>query len=128
VWRGIVDAVKVLQRVAVTQGAFYLATGVWPLIDIDSFQAVTGPKVDLWLVRTVGVLVSVIGVVLITAARRRRIGLEVALLAVGSALGLATIDAVYALSGVISPVYLADAVVELALVAAWILCRRGATS
>jgi energy-converting hydrogenase Eha subunit E len=128
VWRGIVDAVKVLQRVAVTQGAFYLATGVWPLIDIDSFQAVTGPKVDLWLVRTVGVLVSVIGVVLITAARRRRIGLEVALLAVGSALGLATIDAVYALSGVISPVYLADAAVELALVAAWMFCRRGATS
>jgi len=119
-----VDAGKVLQRVAVTQGVFYVATGVWPLIHIDSFQAVTGPKVDWWLVRTVGVLVGVIGLVLITAARRRRIGPEVALLAIGSALGLAAIDTIYALSGVISPVYLADAVVELALVAAWMLGRR----
>jgi hypothetical protein len=123
-----VDAGKVLQRVAVTQGVFYVATGVWPLIHIDSFQAVTGPKVDLWLVRTVGVLVGVIGLVLITAARRRRIGPEIALLAIGSALGLAAIDTVYALSGVISPVYLADAVVELALVATWMLGRRRAAA
>jgi hypothetical protein len=127
-WRGreIVDAGKVLQRVAVTQGVFYIASGVWPLIDIDSFQAVTGPKVDLWLVRTVGVLVSVIGAVLLTAAHRKRIGPDVTLLAIGSALGLAAIDTVYALLGVISPVYLADAVVELALVAGWLFGRRRA--
>ena len=117
---------KLLPTIALVQGVFYLATGIWPLIDIDSFQAVTGPKMDLWLVRTVGVLVAVIGAVLVTAARRQRLGAEIMLLAVGSALGLAAIDIIYVLSGTISPIYLADAVAEIGLVAAWILGRRGA--
>jgi hypothetical protein len=117
---------KLLPKIALAQGAFYLATGLWPLIDIDSFQAVTGPKMDLWLVRTVGVLVAVIGAVLVFAARRRTIGAEIMLLAVGSALGLTAIDIIYVLSGTISPIYLADAVAELGLVAGWFLGRRRA--
>jgi hypothetical protein len=112
-----------LPKLALIQGIFYVATGVWPLIDIVSFQVVTGPKTDLWLVRTVGVLVTVIGVVLFRASQTRRITPEVALLAVGSALGLATIDLVYALSGVISAVYLADAAVELGLATLWAVGR-----
>jgi hypothetical protein len=110
---------KLLPKIALVQGAFYLATGLWPLIDIDSFQAVTGPKMDLWLVRTVGVLIAVVGAVLIFAARRGRIGAEIMLLAVGCALGLTAIDIYYVLSGTISPIYLADAVVEIGLVAGW---------
>jgi hypothetical protein len=47
--------------IARVQGWFYLLTGLWAILDIDSFQRVTGPKVDLWLVKTVGVLVIVIG-------------------------------------------------------------------
>jgi cytochrome bd-type quinol oxidase subunit 2 len=112
---------KLLRRIALVQGVFYLATGVWPLLDIDSFQVVTGPKVDLWLVRTVGVLVAVIGTVLLLAVQRRRITAEIAILAVGSAIGLAGIDLLYALSGRISSIYLADAVVELGLAGFWVL-------
>jgi hypothetical protein len=110
---------NLLPKLALAQGLFYLATGVWPLIDIVSFQLVTGPKTDLWLVRTVGVLVSVVGAVLIAASRTRRITPEIVMLAVGSALGLAAIDLRYALAGRISAVYLADAVVEIGLSLAW---------
>jgi hypothetical protein len=110
---------NLLPKLALAQGLFYLATGVWPLIDIVSFQLVTGPKIDLWLVRTVGVLVSVVGAVLIAASRTRRITPEIVMLAVGSALGLAAIDLRYALAGRISAVYLADAVVEIGLSLAW---------
>lgn len=109
-----------LPKLALVQGIFYVATGVWPLVHIDSFQMVTGPKTDLWLVRTVGVLVIVIGAVLLLAWHSRRITPEVTLLAAGSALGLASIDLIYALSGTISSVYLADAVAELVLVALWV--------
>jgi hypothetical protein len=116
----------VLLKLALVQAVFYLATGIWPLLDIVSFQMVTGPKTDLWLVRTVGVLVAVIGAVLLSAARRRRVTEEIVLLAAGSALGLATIDLVYALSGRISAVYLADAAVELGLAALWLLAWRRA--
>jgi hypothetical protein len=112
-----------LPKLALIQGIFYVATGVWPLIDIVSFQVVTGPKTDLWLVRTVGVLVTVVGLVLLRASRTRRITPEVMLLAVGSALGLAAIDLVYALSGVISAIYLADAAAELGLAALWAVGR-----
>jgi len=112
-----------LPTVALIQGGFYLATGIWPLLDIESFQDVTGPKTDLWLVRTVGVLVAVIGGVLLVAARRSRITDEIVLLAVGSALGLAAIGFVFTLAGTISPIYLADAVAEIGLAALWGLGR-----
>lgn len=108
-----------LLKLALFQGAFYVATGLWPLFDIDSFQVVTGPKIDLWLVRTVGVLVAVIGAVLLLAARHRRVTSEIVILAMGSALGLAGIDLIYALSGRISTIYLADAAVEIGLAALW---------
>ncbi len=113
-----------LPKLALAQGIFYVVSGVWPLLDIVSFQLVTGPKTELWLVRTVGVLVTVIGAVLLLAWRSGRITPEVMLLAGGSALGLASIDLLYALSGTISAVYLADAVAELALVLLWLWAYR----
>jgi len=58
--------------VAFVQAWYYLVTGVWPLVNISSFQLVTGPKTDLWLVKTVGVLVTVISVTLLIAAYRQR--------------------------------------------------------
>jgi hypothetical protein len=115
-----------LLKLALAQGIFYLVTGIWPLIDIVSFQLVTGPKTDLWLVKTVGLLVSVIGAVLLLAARRRNVSDEIVMLAAGSALALAAIDSIYALSGVISAVYLGDAVVEIGLAVLWAIGRRRA--
>ena len=101
------------------QGVYFLVTGVWPLLHMPSFLALTGPKVDLWLVQAVGVLVAVIGAVLMLGARRRTVGPELALLAVGSAAGLAGIDLVYALSDRIWDVYLLDAVAEIGLIVLW---------
>jgi hypothetical protein len=115
---------RMLPKVALIQGVYYVATGLWPIIHIQSFQLVTGPKTDLWLVKTVGVLVAVVGAVLISASRRRRITDEIALLGVGSALGLAAIDLTYALSGRISAVYLGDAAAEIGLALLWFTARR----
>jgi hypothetical protein len=108
------------------QGLYYLATGIWPLLHMRSFTAVTGPKVDLWLVRTVGVLVTVVGAVVALSALRRRAPTEVPLLAAGSALGLAAIDVVSVRRGEIRTVYLLEAVGEvgLALALAIGLARR----
>jgi hypothetical protein len=44
-------------------------------------------------------------------------------LAVGSALGLAGIDLVYALGGRISPIYLLDAAAEIVLAVLWGIAR-----
>jgi hypothetical protein len=104
---------------AFIQGTYYLGSGVWPLIDMDSFEAVTGPKTDKWLVRTVGMLIAVAGGVMVSAAARRTVNAETATLAIGSAVGLAAIDVFYAARGRISNIYLADALIEAGLVAGW---------
>jgi hypothetical protein len=106
-------------RLARLQAIFYVSTGVWPFVSMRTFEAVTGPKVDRWLVKTVGALVAVIGCALALASRRRQLPPEIALVAAGSATALATIDTVYVAKRRISPVYLLDAVAELALVAGW---------
>jgi hypothetical protein len=115
-----------LLKLALIQGIFYLATGIWPLVDIASFQMVTGPKADLWLVKTVGVLVAVIGAVLVAASRNHRVTGEIVILATGSAVGLAAIDVIYASSGRISPVYLADAAAETGIAILWAVAWRRA--
>jgi hypothetical protein len=113
-------------RLARLQAVIYLVTGVWPLLSIRSFEAITGPKTDRWLVKTVGLLVAVVGAMLALASKSRRITPEVVVVAAGSAAALATIDVVYVAKRRIAPVYLLDAVLELGLVAGWIVLARRA--
>src|SRR5437870_1560967 len=91
-----------LHWIVLVQGVYYFLTGVWPLVSIDTFQMVTGPKTDLWLVRTVGVLITVIALALLVGARQRPTPAPVVVLALASALGLTAIDVVYVLGQVIA--------------------------
>jgi hypothetical protein len=109
------------RRVAAAQAVLYVSTGIWPLMHRHSFERVTGPKVDYWLVETVGAIIAAIGVGLgQAAASGRRIPRELRTVGVASALGLAAIDTVYVRRRRIAPVYIADAVAEIALVAGWL--------
>jgi hypothetical protein len=106
-------------------------SGLWPLVHLRSFLAVTGPKTDLWLVQTVGALLAVLGAVLIGVARRPRIEFEWALLGTGVALVLGGADAIFVQRGVISRIYLADAAAEFLIAGAWMIgvaARRRAHS
>jgi hypothetical protein len=109
------------QTLARAQGIYFFLTGVWPLLSMRTFEAVTGPKRDRWLVKTVGVLVAVIGATLATVARPST---PTSVLAVGSAAGLGAVDVVYSLKGRISRVYLLDAVLEALLVVGWLAALR----
>jgi hypothetical protein len=107
------------------QSAYYLLTGLWPLVHLPSFEAVTGPKTDDWLVRTVGLLAVAIGASLgVAAARGSTRSAEVVVLAAGAALAFAGIDLWYGLTGRILPIYLADAAVEVAVLVVLALTRR----
>lgn len=108
-----------METLAILQGGYFLVTGVWPLFSSRTFQMITGPKHDLWLVKTVGVTIAAIGASLILAGARGEVAPAIALLAAGSAAGLGAIDVIYALKKVISPVYLLDAAVEAVLVIWW---------
>jgi hypothetical protein len=112
------------RRLARTQALYYAATGIWPLLDIHSFERITGPKVERWLVKTVGALVTAVGASLALAARDDPGRAETVLLATGSAAALGTIDAIYVAKRRISPVYLLDALAQAALLVAWVRSRR----
>ncbi len=114
-------AASLWRTTGAVQATVYILTGVWPWLSMRTFLKVTGPKEDLWLVKTVGALVTVVGVVLGLAVRRRRVTPEIALLGAGSAGALAGVDALFVAQGRIPPVYLLDMVGELVLVAGWLL-------
>ena len=109
---------------ALGQATYYILTGIWSLVSIGTFQKVTGRKTDLWLVKTVGVLVIGIGATLGAAGYRRHITSEMALLGVSSAAGLAAIDVVYVAKKRISPVYFLDALAEVVLIGLWVAAWR----
>jgi hypothetical protein len=88
---------------------------------MKTFLMITGPKTDLWLVKTVGLILTSIGVVLIYAQRTGTVNPPVILLAVGSAISLTLVEFIYVAKRVISPIYLGDAFVELILIAWWIV-------
>ena len=120
------------------QGAYYLLTGVWPLVSIRTFVWVTGQKtdhlksgleIDHWLVMTAGVLITAIGLGIVVAAIRRTPSAEIVTVAVCAAIGLTAIDVIYTSRGMIGPMYLVDAMLQVLLIAAWsaalILNRQG---
>ena len=106
-------------KVALVQGIYFLITGMWPLLSMKTFLLITGPKTDLWLVKTVGLILAVIGGVLTYAQMTGTIAMPVILLSIGSALALALVEIMYVSKRVISPIYLADAFAEFILIAWW---------
>lgn len=94
------------------QGWFYLLTGLWPLISIKTFEMVTGPKQDKWLVKTVGLMIACSGIIFILMADSK----AALTLAILNAITLAGVDIYYVWRKVISRIYLWDALVELAFV------------
>jgi hypothetical protein len=108
------------RALATAQGAVWVVTGLWPIIHMRSFEAVTGPKPEGWLTKTAGLLIAVIGCELVRSARERP---SVSLGVMGAA-SVAVIDVVYAARRRISPVYFGDAVLQTGFVAAWCLAIR----
>jgi len=111
------------RALATVQSAVFVATGLWPVVHMASFEAVTGRKRERWLVQTMGVLIASVGAALAIGARRG-VRSETVALGVGSAAALGACDIVFVARRRISPVYLVDAVMEATFVVAWLVMRR----
>jgi hypothetical protein len=110
-----------LRGLAGVHGAYFVLTGLWPLVHMQSFLAVTGPKTDIWLVKFFGALICVPGCMLLRAAQRGDASGSLLFAAVGFPVVLAGGDVACVAQGIISPIYLADAAVEAALLFGWSL-------
>src|SRR5438128_6950862 len=58
------DNRPVIESVRRVQGAWYVATGIWPLLSLRSFAAVAGPKPDPFQTRTSGMAYAAAGIAL----------------------------------------------------------------
>ncbi len=102
------------------QGLYSLLTALWGLLDIDSFMLVTGPKYDVWLVKTVSVLLVAISACLFCHLAVRTHPLPAIALGGLTALGLAAIDIYYTTIDRIKWVYLLDAGAEILFATLWL--------
>lgn len=107
------------------QGAWYLLTGAWALVHRPSFEAVTGPKREYWLVQATAGLTMAIGAVLLLPATEPMAERRTRLLSLLSAAAFGGVELRHGLPGRIRPIYLADAAVEALFAAAAVRKRRG---
>lgn len=116
-----IEEMKFFRTVLGAQLLYYMATALWPLLHLESFMFITGYKQDLWLVKTVGALLIPVSVTmlfhLIVATDHR----SVVILAASCTVAFMSIDCYYALSGIISDVYLLDAGVQLLFLLGWMI-------
>lgn len=99
-----------IRIVTFVQGFYYLITGIWPMLHMGSFVAVTGPKTDDWLVRMVALLSISIGATILVQKKGPYV------LHISTALSFIAIDCYYALNHVIWDIYLADAVAQAVII------------
>lgn len=113
-------APKIYKALLWIQGLYTLLTALWGLIDIDSFMTVTGPKNDIWLVKTVSTILLAIAVTLLSYIYVKTDPLPAILLGFFTSAGLAAIDFYYSGRAVISPIYALDGIAEVIFAVAWI--------
>lgn len=103
------------------QGIYTLLTALWGLLDIESFMDVSGPKTDVWLVKTVSVLLVPFSIFLLLCNFYKMPAVPVMVLAALTAAGLASIDFYYTANHTIRWVYAVDGVIESIFLLVWLI-------
>lgn len=115
---------KLFRVLVFAQSTYLFVTAMWALLHIESFMRVTGPKTDIWLVKTVGALLLPIAACLATYLFIKVDRRPAFVLGCLTALAFISVDFYYALNDVISDIYLADGVVEIIFFVTWIYIAR----
>jgi hypothetical protein len=102
------------------QGTYISITSLWPLIHLHSFLQITGFKADIWLLKTVSLLLLCIGISFIMQSAQRVYAVGIRLLAINVAVALAAVDFYYTTTGTISERYAIDGFIQLLFVSLWL--------
>jgi hypothetical protein len=102
-----------------SQSVYTFITAVWPIVHVKSFMDVSGYKTDVWLVKTVGVLLTAISVALLVSIPNKS-NFPIAVLALFTAAGMAYVDFFYALNNTIPNIYMADGAIEILFAFVWL--------
>jgi hypothetical protein len=82
---------------------------------------VTGPKTDIWLVKTVGVVLIPIGLFFLANIYKPGELLHLITVGISSSIGLCLIDFYYTGKGVISWIYAVDGILQVLFALCWLL-------
>jgi hypothetical protein len=114
------QAVRIFRSVIIVQGSYTLLTAIWPLVDIESFMAVTGYKTDQWLVKTVGALLIPIAITLISYLFVKTNPTPAFVLGSLTSIALIWVDFYFSGKNVIPDIYQLDGWIEVCFLLAWI--------
>jgi hypothetical protein len=85
-----------LKTIITFQGLYYVVIAIWPLVHIKSFEFVTGPKKENWLVYTVSVLlIAYSGTIFYGMTKTDFPSPELVTLSMLNAIGLTCIDVIF---------------------------------
>ena len=107
-------------RLALGHATYYAFGGLWPLLSMPTFEAVMGPKVGEWLVRTIALILLLVSSLLLDHALNKRADdLTLRRIAFGISFILGTVAIITTLGGWLSWIFLLDGAMHLLLAAAW---------
>ncbi len=111
-----------VQKIFFFQGLYYFITALWPFLSIASFEKVTGPKKERWLVYTVaGLLICSSVLFLFTGMNERNPPIESFIIAFSNCLILFFIDIIFVSKKTIPKIYLLDAFAEFLILILYLL-------
>jgi hypothetical protein len=100
---------KKLDLIIGFQGIYYLVTAIWPLIHLDSFIAIVGPKADMFQFYTTMLLIIVIALALLLSLGHEKTKSTLAL-AIFSPIAFIIVE--FAFRNAIRPVFFLDFAIE----------------
>jgi len=100
------DVSRTIRRV---QGLYYVATGLWPVVAVDSYMSAAGQESHAWAARTLGAAVAAVGVALAAELVPDRVARGLAL---GTAVVLAAGATYFAARGKGVPVNVTDGLLQ----------------
>jgi hypothetical protein len=104
-----------------TQGAYTFLTAIWPIVDIESFMEISGYKTDIWLVKTVSILLLATSISFLIDTLSNRLNVPITMLALVVAIGMAYVDFYYSLNGTIRKIYMLDDFIEILFTIGWLV-------
>ena len=111
---------RVYKWLSAIQGVYTVLTALWPLVHIESFFKVTGPKTDIWLVKTVAAILIPLGLCFLLAYRIQRDHWIIILAGITTSVALASIDFYYTGNHTIKWVYALDGVMQTIFLIIWL--------
>jgi len=111
---------KIYVSLLLVQGLYTCFTALWGLLHIDSFMQVTGPKTDIWLVKTVSAVLLCIGISMLSEVVNKTIAVPLMLLFSLQSIALATVDFYYTAADRIWEVYKLDGLAQVLFATIWL--------